>query len=101
MLSEASAGVPFMSLGELNARIESRIGDLTVLDVREREAYEAGHISGARLLPRGQLELRVNEELTDPTRRIWSIVSLAASLRWRPPRCARWVSRARWRWTAA
>ncbi len=70
MLSEASAGVPFMSLGELNARIESRIGDLTVLDVREREAYEAGHISGARLLPRGQLELRVNEELTDPTRRI-------------------------------
>ena len=25
---------------------------------------------GARLLPRGQLELRVNEELPDPTRRI-------------------------------
>jgi rhodanese-related sulfurtransferase len=38
--------------------------------VRERDAYEAGHIPGARLLPRGQLELRVNEELTDPTRRI-------------------------------
>ena len=70
MLSEASAGVPFMSLGELNARIESRSDDLIVLDVRERDAFEQGHISGARLLPRGQLELRVNEELTDPTRRI-------------------------------
>jgi rhodanese-related sulfurtransferase len=70
MLAEASAGVPFMSLGELNARIESRSDDLIVLDVRERDAFEQGHIEGARLLPRGQLELRVNEELTDPTRRI-------------------------------
>jgi rhodanese-related sulfurtransferase len=38
--------------------------------VRERDAYEEGHIAGARLLPRGQLELRVNQELPDPTRRI-------------------------------
>jgi rhodanese-related sulfurtransferase len=45
-------------------------GDAGALDVREHDAFEQGHISGARLLPRGQLELRVNEELTDPTRRI-------------------------------
>jgi glyoxylase-like metal-dependent hydrolase (beta-lactamase superfamily II) len=67
MLSEAAAGVPFMSLGELSSRIESKNNDLIVLDVRERDAFEQGHVSGARLLPRGQLELRVNEELTDPT----------------------------------
>jgi rhodanese-related sulfurtransferase len=59
-----------MSLGELNACLASRMSDLIVLDVREREAYEEGHIQGARLLPRGQLELRVNQELTDPTKRI-------------------------------
>ncbi len=70
MLSEAAAMVPFMSLGELNACLESRISTLIVLDVRERDAFEEGHIQGARLLPRGQLELRVNQELTDPTRRI-------------------------------
>jgi glyoxylase-like metal-dependent hydrolase (beta-lactamase superfamily II)/rhodanese-related sulfurtransferase len=70
MLSEAAATVPFMSLGELKACLESGKGDLVVLDVRERDAYEEGHIPGARLLPRGQLELRVNQELTDPTRRI-------------------------------
>ncbi|TMH11558.1 MAG: MBL fold metallo-hydrolase [Betaproteobacteria bacterium] len=70
MLSEAAASVPFMSLAELESRV--RVGDdeLIVLDVREREAYQAGHIRGARLLPRGQLELRVNQELSDPTRRI-------------------------------
>ncbi len=70
MLAEAAASVPFMSLGELKMCLESAGEDLIVLDVRERDAYEEGHIAGARLLPRGQLELRVNQELTDPTRRI-------------------------------
>jgi glyoxylase-like metal-dependent hydrolase (beta-lactamase superfamily II)/rhodanese-related sulfurtransferase len=70
MLSEAAATVPFMSLVELKACLDSGKNELIALDVRERDAFEAGHIPGARLLPRGQLELRVNEELTDPTKRI-------------------------------
>ena len=44
--------------------------DLVVLDLREKDAFEAGHVPGARHLPRGQLELRVNAELPDPTVRI-------------------------------
>ncbi len=72
LLAEATAMVPFMSLAELKARIEAGEADLIVLDVRERDAYEGGHIPGARLLPRGQLELRVNQDLPDPTRRILS-----------------------------
>lgn len=70
MLAEAAAKVPFMSLQELLLRVRAGSDDLAILDVRERDAYEAGHVPGARLLPRGQLELRVNEELPDPTRRI-------------------------------
>jgi glyoxylase-like metal-dependent hydrolase (beta-lactamase superfamily II)/rhodanese-related sulfurtransferase len=70
MLSEAAAIVPFMSLAELGAVLQSGKNDLIVLDVRERDAFEEGHIPGARLLPRGQLELRVNQDLTDPTKRI-------------------------------
>lgn len=70
MLARAAAEVPFMSLAELNARAGAGDRDLIVLDVRERESYLAGHVRGARHLPRGQLELRVNEELPDPTRRI-------------------------------
>jgi glyoxylase-like metal-dependent hydrolase (beta-lactamase superfamily II)/rhodanese-related sulfurtransferase len=70
MLAEAAASVPFMSLQELRACLEQGRRDLEVLDVRERDAFEEGHIPGARSLPRGQLELRVNEELPDPTRRI-------------------------------
>jgi glyoxylase-like metal-dependent hydrolase (beta-lactamase superfamily II)/rhodanese-related sulfurtransferase len=70
MLAEATAGVPFMSLAELKLRLEPDTGEMLILDVRERDAYEEGHIPGARLLPRGQLELRVNQDLPDPTRRI-------------------------------
>lgn len=70
LLAEAAAIVPFMSLDELNARIGRADDDLIVLDVRERDAYDSGHVPGARLLPRGQLELRVNQELPDPTRRV-------------------------------
>ena len=70
LLSEAASIVPFMSLAELKARIESGKSGLIVLDVRERDSFEQNHIPGARLLPRGQLELRANDDLPDPTRRI-------------------------------
>jgi rhodanese-related sulfurtransferase len=70
MLAEASAEVPFIALAELDRRLGGRPNDLLVLDVREEGAFKAGHIPGARHLPRGQLELRVNDEIPDPTLRI-------------------------------
>ena len=73
MLAEAAATVPFMSLDELRARVDAKEDNLIVLDVRERDAYEAAHIPGAKFLPRGQLELRVNTELPDPTLRIVTV----------------------------
>ncbi|HVS22442.1 MAG TPA: MBL fold metallo-hydrolase [Gammaproteobacteria bacterium] len=72
LLAEAGAKTPFMSLAELGARV-ARGRDIVVLDVRERDAYAAGHVPGARHLPRGQLELRVNDELPDPTARIVTV----------------------------
>jgi rhodanese-related sulfurtransferase len=57
-------------MDELSSRISRRQNDLVVLDVREKDAFDAAHIPGAMFLPRGQLELRVNEALPDPTQRI-------------------------------
>jgi len=70
LLSEAAAEVPFMSMEEVKARISGDANDLIILDVREKDAFEAGHIPNAQHLPRGVLELRVNEALPDPTVRI-------------------------------
>jgi rhodanese-related sulfurtransferase len=70
LLAEASAHVPFVSMAELAERVNRNDLGLILLDVREKDAFDTGHIPGARHLPRGQLELRVNTELPDPTRRI-------------------------------
>jgi glyoxylase-like metal-dependent hydrolase (beta-lactamase superfamily II)/rhodanese-related sulfurtransferase len=76
LLAEAAARVPFMSLTELKAHVERDDAQLVILDLRERDAFEQGHIPRARHLPRGQLELRVNQELPDPTRRILAYCEL-------------------------
>ncbi|WP_297693492.1 MBL fold metallo-hydrolase [Phenylobacterium sp.] len=76
LLAEAAAKVPFMSLAELAERIGGNSRDLVVLDLRESEAFRAGHVPGATHLPRGQLELRVNSELPDPTVRILTCCEL-------------------------
>ena len=70
LLAEAGSRVPFVSMAELAERVGRNDLGLILLDVREKDAFAGGHIPGARHLPRGQLELRVNEELPDPTQRI-------------------------------
>jgi rhodanese-related sulfurtransferase len=72
LLDEAAAVVPFISLEELEARLRSS-NNLSVLDLRERAAFQEGHIPGAHNLPRGQLELLVNKALPDPTQPIVTV----------------------------
>jgi glyoxylase-like metal-dependent hydrolase (beta-lactamase superfamily II)/rhodanese-related sulfurtransferase len=76
ILAEASAATPFMSMTELSTRLAARRNDLIVVDVRERDQFDAGHLPGAMFLPRGQLELRVNEAFPDPTIRIVTVCEL-------------------------
>jgi rhodanese-related sulfurtransferase len=73
LLSDAAVKAPFMSMQELAGRLGGNSRDLVVVDLREKDAFEQGHIPGARHLPRGQLELRVNTEFPDPTVRIVTI----------------------------
>jgi glyoxylase-like metal-dependent hydrolase (beta-lactamase superfamily II)/rhodanese-related sulfurtransferase len=70
LLDEAARSISFMSMEELRDRIASGDSGLIVLDIRERDAYAAGHIPGAMHIPRGQLELLVDKRLPDPTCRI-------------------------------
>ncbi len=70
LLDEAALRIAFMSMEELRDRVAAGDGRLVVLDIRERDAYDAGHVPGARHVPRGQLELRIDSALPDPTVRI-------------------------------
>src|SRR5437764_9948795 len=70
LLDEAASRISFMSMEEVRERLAAGDRDLVIVDVRERDAYDAGHVPGAHHLARGQLELRVDKELPDPTARI-------------------------------
>ena len=70
LIAEASRGIAFMSMDEVRRQLDRPDPGLVLLDVRDGESFRAGHLPGARNIPRGELELRADRELPDPTARI-------------------------------
>jgi len=76
LIAEAARHIVFMSMDEALRHIAEGDRSLVVLDVRASEAFRAGHLAGARNIPRGELELRADAELPDPTARILTYCQL-------------------------
>jgi glyoxylase-like metal-dependent hydrolase (beta-lactamase superfamily II)/rhodanese-related sulfurtransferase len=70
IIDDAARRVPFMTMHELRRRLDAGHPGVVILDVREADAYAAGHIPGAIHVPRGQLELRADTVFPDPSVRI-------------------------------
>src|SRR5262245_10687776 len=64
IMDEARSEIKELSAAEVQNLLE-RDGKHIVLDVREREEYREGHLDGAVSLPRGFLEMRVEEAVPD------------------------------------
>jgi adenylyltransferase/sulfurtransferase len=64
LMDEARQAIPEVSIDEVKNRLE-RGEKWTLLDVREREEYREGHLENAISLPRGFLEMRVEETIPD------------------------------------
>jgi molybdopterin/thiamine biosynthesis adenylyltransferase/rhodanese-related sulfurtransferase len=64
IMAEARQLVPEVSVPELKEKLE-RGEKFVLLDVREKEEYREGHLEGAVSLPRGFLEIRVEETIRD------------------------------------
>ncbi|HYP20595.1 MAG TPA: rhodanese-like domain-containing protein [Chloroflexia bacterium] len=60
------AGVPQVDARSTREHFES--GDVALLDVREPEEWDMGHVEGALWIPMGQLQLRWRE--LDPSRKL-------------------------------
>jgi len=73
LIAEAARGIAFMSMEELCSHVEQGEQKLLLLDVRDRESFRAGHLPNAYNIPRGELELRADRELPDPTKRILTL----------------------------
>ena len=70
LILEASKSIAFMSMGEVKRQLDRGSPDFLLLDVREREAFRQRRLPGALNIPRGELELRADKELPDPTVRV-------------------------------
>jgi molybdopterin/thiamine biosynthesis adenylyltransferase/rhodanese-related sulfurtransferase len=64
LMEEARREIPEVSVEDVRQRL-ARDRDARLLDVREKEEYRDGHLDGAVSLPRGFLEMRVEETVPD------------------------------------
>jgi molybdopterin/thiamine biosynthesis adenylyltransferase/rhodanese-related sulfurtransferase len=64
LMEEARQAIAEIPVEEVKTRLE-RGEQWTLLDVREREEYREGHLEGALSLPRGFLEMRVEETVPE------------------------------------
>lgn len=66
LMEEARRDVPEWSIDQVKQHL-SNAAAAVVVDVREKEEYREGHLAGAVSLPRGFLELRVEQAIPDKT----------------------------------
>ncbi len=64
MVAEAKAETEQTNTDAVNNSLQSG-EDVTVVDVREQDEWDEGHIPGAKLIPRGLLEYQASEQLPD------------------------------------
>ena len=64
LVEAARKAVPKMSYAQLEEHLTSGT-PIVILDVREQEEWDEGHIPQATLLPRGRLEGRVEQVAPD------------------------------------
>lgn len=64
LMEEARRQVPEWSIDEVKEKLTGGDGFL-LLDVREKEEYREGHLSGAVSIPRGFLEIQVEQKVPD------------------------------------
>ncbi len=64
LVQEAKANVKAVSIHEVKQMIDAK-EKIILLDVRDKEEFEKGHIPGAINISRGQLEFLVEDEIPD------------------------------------
>ncbi len=64
LVDKAKSEIEEMTARQLQSQLEAG-DDVTVIDIRERDEFVQGHVPGATFIPRGFLELQVEERQPD------------------------------------
>ena len=65
IMNDARKVVPEVSVDQVKQRIAGNGREVHLLDVREREEYREGHLANAVSVPRGFLEMKIEETIPD------------------------------------
>ena len=91
LVAEAKKNITEISPGDAAAK--SKSGNAVIIDVRDKDEWDEGHISGATHLSRGTIELDIEEKVPDPNAMIICHCGGAAVARSRPRVCKRWATK--------
>ncbi len=64
MVDDAKKRIKEISIEDLQKRLKTN-AELVVVDIREHSEYQAGHLEGAKYIPRGVLELYLEKVVPD------------------------------------
>src|SRR5690606_26435100 len=65
IMDEARKVVPEVTVDQVKQRLAGNGHAVHVIDVREKEEYREGHLPGAVSVPRGFLEMKIEETVPD------------------------------------
>src|SRR6266550_5670415 len=68
LLQQVRAEISEVDASRARERVEA--GEPVIVDVREQDEWDEGHIPGAVHIPRGHLESRIERAAPDPSRRV-------------------------------
>src|SRR5438552_14211918 len=64
LVAEAKKNITEISPGDAAAK--SKSGNAVIIDVRDKDEWDEGHIPGATHMSRGTIELDIEEKVPDP-----------------------------------
>src|SRR3954471_393285 len=64
LIADIRKSIAVISLEEIKRRLDTKT-PMVLVDVREKEEYRAGFIPGALSVPRGFLEMQIEQNVTD------------------------------------
>ena len=91
LVAEAKKHITEISPQDAAAKLNS--GDAVVIDVRDKDEWDEGHIPGANHVSRGTMELEIEEKVPDPDALSFVIAAAAADPRSPPRPCKKWATK--------
>jgi hypothetical protein len=98
LVQDAKRRIKETDIATVRARV-ARGEKFHLIDVREDNEWERGHLPGATHLGKGIIERDIEQTIPDPNAEITAAGD--TDPHWPPTRCSAWVMRAFFRWTAA